>query len=182
MKDPMKVKELILEKLDLAEVMLEYGTSFVFHPGHVDEVQFRCPFHGKDKKPSARFYRQTKSCYCWYCRKTWDVIEFIKDKENLTFYQCLNHIIKKYRIDVSSIPDDPEFTDEKKKKISDIDIRISCVHKALLRLRGKMEFEKYNILCVYFLSTWYRKKEKHEDVKDSLSKLEDKIAKAEQCQ
>ena len=181
MKSPDKIKDFILEHVDLAEVMLEYDVSFVFHPGNADEVQYRCPFHGKDNKPSARYYRHTQTCYCWYCKKSWNVIEFIKEKEVLNYYQALKYIPTKYKLDLSSIPDEPEFVEEKKEKekvpvLSETDIRMTCVHKALLRMRGKLVFDKYIILCVYFLSLAYRAAG---DIQDSLSKLEEKILKAE---
>ena len=179
MKDPTKLKELILEKVDLASVMTGYGIQFTFNPAYADEVQYRCQFHGKgDNKPSARFYRQTKSCYCWVCRKRWNVIEFIKDKEVLNYYQALKYIASKYKLDLSSIPDDPEFVENKKELPSETILQLACMHKALLRMRGKLDFERYNVLCAYFLSTSYRDHE-HEDVRESLSKLEEKLLKAE---
>ena len=60
MKDIEKLKDLVLEKVDLAQVMLDYKVNFVFNPLKVDEAQFKCPFHGQDTKPSARYYRATK--------------------------------------------------------------------------------------------------------------------------
>lgn len=174
MKDLKKLKELILEKLDIAKVMEDYNVSFVFNPNHVDEVQFRCPFHGEDNKPSARLYKETNSAWCWVCRKRWDIISFVMDKENLSFRGALGHLIRKYKIDISSIPDGPtieplkEYSVPKIKKImSEIEIEISD-------LKYKIPFEKYNIFCAVYDNIEFRMSKNH-DVLSSAEKLKEKV-------
>lgn len=43
------------------------------------EEQISCPFHGKDTKPSARFYPETTNrpsgVWCFVCQKRWDCIK-----------------------------------------------------------------------------------------------------------
>lgn len=43
-----------------------------------DEEQFRCPFHGLDRKPSARVYPSSplgpSHAWCFVCRERWDAI------------------------------------------------------------------------------------------------------------
>jgi DNA primase len=174
-KDPIKLKDLILEKLDLAEVMLSYGVEFIYNPMKADEAQFRCPFHGKDNKPSARYYRSTQSCYCWVCTKKWDVISFIRDKENLGFLATIRHIIDRYKIDTSSIQEDPELKPPDEKDISDINIDIIFTKKKIKELRGKIPFEKYRALCSAYqmiLYAQYCGKDIASDIKKITSKLE----------
>ena len=168
MKDPRKLKELILEKTEFSNVLQDYGAEFVFNPSKAEEVQLRCPFHGNDRKPSARFYKETQSMFCWVCHKRWDVIEFIIDKENASFIQALNILVRKYQIDTSSIPDDPEFVQEKVKRSTALEfqralfsvgselpgttnVTIQTVELPLLKkeirlLRGKIFFKRYNAL------------------------------------
>jgi hypothetical protein len=154
MKSLKKLKELILEKIDLTSVMLQYKVPFIYDPRQVSEVQYRCPFHGDDNKPSARLYKNTKSTYCWVCHKSWDVVGFIQEKEELSFKGTLNFIIDRYRVDTSSIPDAPEFEERKPLDISmpdfqygepEIDPRIR------LDLRGVIGVEKYAPLSVAYL-------------------------------
>lgn len=181
MKNPEKLKELILEKLDFADVMLEYGVKFIYDPRIADEVQFRCPFHGRDNKPSARYYRYTQSSFCWVCKKRWDVISFIRDKEKLSFERALSYIINKYKIDDSGIPEDLESIFVKPKSDNQIHLRekilLHNLKKNIKDLKGKIGFDKYNALCWSWniISFTYSNKL---DISESLKKLEEKINKA----
>lgn len=114
MKDFVKIRDLILEHLDMTQIMIDYGVDFIYNPLHMDEVQLRCPFHGKDNKPSARLYKATNTCYCWVCQKRWNGIDFIKEKEGFSYGAAINYILKKFNIDISSIPDMPEKEDNPK--------------------------------------------------------------------
>lgn len=174
MKDPIKVKDLIIDKLNLADVMVEYGVQFQFNPLLVSQVQFKCPFHGKDTKPSARLYNETKSCFCWVCRKTWNVVSFIMEKEGLIFKHTLSFIIKKYKIDVSTIPDAPELV--LKSSPLDLDDKKVHFHKIranILELHG-IPFEKYRALCAAYFMVKYADV-CGADVLGDLKKIEDKI-------
>lgn len=161
MKDPQKLKDIVSEKIDFAQVLLDYNVGFVYDPRRVDEAQLRCPFHGPDKKPSARFYKSTQSLFCWVCRKRWDAIAFIMDKENMSFLQAIRFLINKYKIDISSIPDNPEFTLSKSSPStidsyetfiagnqSNIDLKL--IKKKIRSFRGKLSFKKYNALSTAY--------------------------------
>jgi hypothetical protein len=150
MKDSFLLKELILKNLDMAKVMLDYKVKFMFNPMKVNEAQFRCPFHGKDNKPSARFYRESQTCWCWVCQKSWDVVSFVMDKEQLYFKQAINFIIEKYKIDTSSISEDPEFKPPVTKQVSETETDLICLHRKIRGLRGKISFEKYKTACAAF--------------------------------
>lgn len=146
-----------MEKLDLATVMLSYGVSFVYSPKNAEEVQYRCPFHGKDNRPSARYYRKNNSCYCWFCKKKWTVIGFIQDKEKLHYLDTLLYIIDKYRIDTSVIPDDPEIKAPEKPVLSEDGIMRMQALNRLLDLRGKIPLEKYALLTTAYQMISYQK-------------------------
>ena len=176
MKDPIRLKELIIQKMDMARVMKDYHVHFVYNTDVADEVQFRCPFHGKDNKPSARFYRQTQSAFCWVCRKRWDVIDFVMEMENMTFIRAILHLIKKYNIDTSSIPDTPKLDIKKNSQLTDMNIRIKCLKNRIKDLKGKVFFEKYNkFMSVYNMILF--KENKKEDISQEISKLEIKLNK-----
>lgn len=173
MKDPIKLKSLILEQVDLAEVMLSYGVQFAFNPRHAAEVQFRCPFHGKDQNPSARLYRNTQSCFCWFCKKKWDVVSFIQDKEGYGFLNALKFIVERYRVDTSSIPEDPEIKLDPPPEVSNDDVNLTCIRRRLQELRGIIPLEKYRTLAyTYQMIGFYRSKEV--DVSETIKKLEAK--------
>ncbi len=165
MKDPVKLKELVQEKVDLGDVLQDYGAHFVYNPSKAEEVQLRCPFHGDDRKPSARYYKDSQSMFCWVCHKRWDLFEFIMDKEQTHFIHALKILVNKYKLDTSSIPDDPEFVQEKVKKSSQEDFdnalfggedilvdltgqksELSMMSKKIREHRGELPFDKYRAL------------------------------------
>jgi len=174
MKDPTRLKDLILEKVDLAQVMLGYNVGFTFDPTHADEVQYKCPFHGKDNKPSARFYRSTNSCYCWVCMKKWDPISFVMDKEKMRFIQALGYIVTRYSVDTSSIPDDPEFLSRKSDPVSESRLTLESIRSNIREMRGKIEFSRYRALCyAWFMVMFEASQEK--DVSVPVGKLKLKL-------
>lgn len=173
MKDATLLKERVINTLDLARIMLDYRVKFTYDPMQLDEVQYQCPFHGEDRKPSARFYRSTQSCYCWFCKKRWDVISFIMDKERLKFIEAIKYIINKYDIDTRDIPDSPDMR-IKKPQISMQNIELKRSEKNIKELRNKISFEKYNSLVF----AWYLiafQANKGVDVAESIKKLKNKI-------
>lgn len=185
MKDPQKIKDLIIEKVPLADVMVSYGVEFIYNPVRVSEAQLKCPFHGRDTKPSARLYNNTNSFFCWVCRKSWDVIAFIMDKENFTYRQALNYIVNRFKVDISSIPDKPtldlktmalpsqgditseNYEDNKK-------VLFKKVYKNLLEVKKKIPFDKYKALCGIYCHVRY-KDHCGDETLETLKKIEDKI-------
>lgn len=181
MKDLTKLKELVLKEVSMVDVLKSYGAHFMYSPDLADEVQFRCPIHGDDNKPSARFYRETQTCYCWVCQKRWDAISFVRDKENLNFVGAVLHLISKYRVDTSSIPDTPEFSpakpktaDQKKILAMQEDAFLISLKGKIRDFRGKIAVEKYAALCTVFNMIMFDKF-KEKDCSKSLKKLESKI-------
>ena len=173
MKDPIKVKELILSRLNLADIMLAYGVEFIYNPKLAEQVQFRCPFHGRDNKPSARLYNDTQTCYCWFCKKKWDVVSFIMQAENLSFRAALQYLTNRYRIDVSTIPDEPEIKKEKV-TVSYDNVNMMCLRNNIVELRQKISLEKYARLCFVFLNVSYDFS-RGLNVSESIRKIEDKV-------
>lgn len=157
MKDPLRLKELLDEKIDMAQVMLDYGVFFAYNPKSLSEAQFQCPFHGKDKKPSARFYKNTKSAWCWTCQKRWDLIGFVMEKEQAGFISAIKILIDKYNIDTSSIPETPKLEYQKADEVyhSTI-IEIGILNKLKDLRKRKLLFEKYNVLCSLYLKIKYQ--------------------------
>lgn len=173
------LKDLILKKVLLSDVLQGYQVEFMYDPNKADEVQFRCPIHGKDNKPSARFYKETQSCYCWVCHKRWDVISFIGDKESLSFVESIKHIVNKYKLDTSGLPD-LDIESVKPKIIPKIDqkrqenIFIISIRSKLKDYRGKIPFEKYRALCGAFYMILYDQY-KDLNVMPNLIKFESKL-------
>ena len=49
------------------------------------EQQVRCPFHGKDNKPSARIYPDSDRFYCYVCKESLDAFSFFTKHVGLDF-------------------------------------------------------------------------------------------------
>ena len=174
MKDPIRLKDLILKTLDLGRVMLDYKVKFMINPMGMNEAQLRCPFHGQDNKPSARFYRSTQLFHCWVCQKTWNVISFVGDKEQLHFMGTLRFLVEKYKIDTSSIPDDPELNLPETKSVSESDIYAIYLRNRVYALKGKIPFERYRIICFAYYMLCYDQF-LGTDILDKAKKLEEKL-------
>ena len=174
MKDLRKLKDLVVENVNLADVMEQYGVHFTYSPKHADEVQYKCPFHGKDNKPSARLYNTTESCWCFYCKKRWDVISFIEDKEKLSFINSIKYIINRYHVDTSSIPDDVSIQSSKPPEASDNRADLIYLKNNIVALRQKIDLAKYKALCMGYLMVEFAAF-KGADVSVSMRKLGRKL-------
>jgi len=175
MKDPIKLKDLITTKLDMSKLMLDYNVSFIYSPQHAEEVQYRCPFHGRDNKPSARFYRSTNSSHCFKCRKTWNPVSFVMDKENFHFVQAVSYLINRYNIDTSSIQDDPDLKLPTTKPISELDVKMLTIRNNIREQRGRVPLERYQALCFAYYMISFKLSQKLDIIKD-VEKLESKLA------
>lgn len=58
-----------------------------------------CPFHN-ERTPSFSVNKQRNFCYCFSCKKGGSPVNFIMEKEGLTYHEALLHLAKKYGIEV----------------------------------------------------------------------------------
>lgn len=68
-----------------------------------------CPFHN-EKTPSFSVNRGKNFCYCFSCKKGGSPVNFIMEKEGLSYHDALIHLAKKYGIEVN----ERELTDEER--------------------------------------------------------------------
>ncbi len=68
-----------------------------------------CPFHN-EKTPSFVVSPSKGLCKCFSCGKGGNVVHFIMEHEQLSYYEALKHLAKKYNIEVK----ERELTDEEK--------------------------------------------------------------------
>jgi hypothetical protein len=95
-------------QVSAADVLIYHGVTL--HKGGAEE-QISCPFHGEDRKPSARYYPPKggglSGVWCFVCREPWDAISLWKKFSGETkFSEILFHIEKAFGIvpPESSIP------------------------------------------------------------------------------
>lgn len=91
--------EAILEQVRMTTVLRDYHVEFL---NSGEPEQLHCPFHHPDTNRSARFYPDDDSVYCFVCDKTWNVINFIKEKEELTFGETLRFLKQHYHVEIAT--------------------------------------------------------------------------------
>lgn len=70
-----------------------------------------CPFHN-ERTPSFSVSRKRNFCYCFSCKKGGSPVNFIMNKEGLSYHEALLHLAKKYDIEVK----ERELTDEERQR------------------------------------------------------------------
>ncbi|MBD5348430.1 MAG: DNA primase [Bacteroides sp.] len=73
-----------------------------------------CPFHN-ERTPSFSVNKQRNFCYCFSCKKGGSPVNFIMEKEGLSYHEALLHLAKKYGIEVI----EKELTDEERERQSE---------------------------------------------------------------
>lgn len=49
----------------------------------------KCPFH-EEKKPSMHYIKDKNRIHCFSCNKTWDTIDFVQEKNGITFPEAVH--------------------------------------------------------------------------------------------
>lgn len=98
----------IHEKVTAYDVLRRNGVRLQ-QMGDDREEQFSCPFHGEDKKPSARVYPATDNgashVWCFVCQETgWDAIGLWRKFNNLSFGQALYRLEREFDLRTPEAP------------------------------------------------------------------------------
>lgn len=107
--DPATVQK-IKDSADIVEVVSDYvhlirrGSNFMG----------LCPFHN-ERTPSFSVNRRKNFCYCFSCKKGGGPVNFIMEKEGLSYHEALLHLARKYGIEVQ----ERELTDEERRRQSE---------------------------------------------------------------
>lgn len=73
-----------------------------------------CPFHN-EKTPSFSVNSVRNFCYCFSCKKGGSPVNFIMEKEGLSYHDALLHLAQKYNIKV----EEKEHTDEERRQMNE---------------------------------------------------------------
>lgn len=98
--------------------------------------QIHCPFHGQDKKPSARVYpdsaRGPSGVWCWVCRRPWDVIGLQMQFSGCNFSQALTELERGYGLTTPEMPEGVrENVDETDEALNEFEILYDTCERRL---------------------------------------------------
>lgn len=108
--------EQIKDRVTAGDVLSRHGVELYKHG--LQEEQLSCPFHGTDKKPSARYFPDSgqsgSHVWCFVCRERWDVFRlWMKFTSVEKFGEALFQIERAFGItppETNEIPDfEPEY-------------------------------------------------------------------------
>lgn len=77
------MKDEILDNIKMINILDKYGIEY-------RNNKLRCPFHGEDRRPSAKAYE--KNFHCFTCQRHLDVIGFVEEYFNLSFREAMQKI------------------------------------------------------------------------------------------
>lgn len=101
--------EAIKSRVSAHEVLRRGGVDL--RKGDDEEEQFSCPFHGQDRRPSARVYpadaNNLSHAWCFVCQERWDAITLwrkFNGGEDKHFTQVLAEIERAYGLETPELP------------------------------------------------------------------------------
>lgn len=95
----MEPKDLIKQKLDIAEIIGEYVQ---LKPAGTGSLKGLCPFH-TERSPSFHVSRERQIYKCFGCDKGGDIFSFVMEMEGMTFPEALRHLGRRAGVEI------PEF-------------------------------------------------------------------------
>lgn len=134
----------IKEQVSISQVLSYYKIDFY---NYGEREQIHCPFH-LDKKKSARVFYSTNTLFCWTCNKVWDVVEFVKDMEEIDFYKACGFLCRVFGIQNITSDYMKKFNKYRKKlpsSLNDYSRSMERIFKLHLR----------NLTCVQFYDNIY---------------------------
>jgi len=137
----------IHEKVAAYDVLTRFGVSLRYGSR---EEQFSCPFHGKDTKPSARYYPESGTkhshAWCFVCQESWDAIKLWRkfNDDTIPFTVSLAQIEKAYGIETPDL----QRTQQEAQKDEELEQLFSACESRLVANKQCFAPKGYLTLCV----------------------------------
>lgn len=103
----------ILNNVDILDVIGE--DTHLIQQGNGDEYMGSCPFH-TDRHPSLSVNAQKQVFHCFSCGRSGNVISYIKQRDDVSFFEALNKLADDYEISLDGIisQEDKEVSEKRK--------------------------------------------------------------------
>lgn len=142
----------VSERFTAYEALTEIGVELI---DKETELQIRCPWHGPDNKPSARYYAgQDPHFHCYTCKLHLDGIAIYAKQRGMEFMRALSELERRFSIKTprrpeASIeaPQDRSGADYESKAWSDVPRIMAMLEAKLLRLRSSAPMLDYVKWC-----------------------------------
>ena len=133
----------ILDAVDIVDVV----SDFVHLRRRGANYIGLCPFHN-EKTPSFSVSRSKGICKCFSCGKGGSAVNFIMEHEQMSYYEALKYLAKKYHIEVK----ERELTDKEKQEQSERENMLVINEFAMKQFEGNIygTDEGRNIGLSYF--------------------------------
>lgn len=110
----MESKDLIKQKLEIAEIIGEYVQ---LKPAGTGSMKGLCPFH-TERSPSFHVSRERQIYKCFGCDKGGDIFSFVMEMEGMTFPEALRHLGRRAGVEIPDFrPQAPGLQDKRERMI-----------------------------------------------------------------
>lgn len=110
----MEPKDLIKQKLDIAEIIGEYVQ---LKPAGTGSLKGLCPFH-TERSPSFHVSRERQIYKCFGCDKGGDIFSFVMEMEGMTFPEALRHLGRRAGVEIPEFrPQAPGLQDKRERML-----------------------------------------------------------------
>jgi DNA primase len=139
---------------DTYDVLTENGIEI---PDRNTDFQISCPFHGPDRRPSARYYGSSSKphFHCYTCKFHAGPIDLYAKFKNVHFMDALKELERRFQIKVPRRPNYDEETKTRDKSTpnyksdawKDVPRVLEALEKKLIRIRDKVSMLDYVKFC-----------------------------------
>ncbi len=133
----MTLTEDILSRIDIVDIISQY----VDLKKNGRNYTWLCPFHN-EKTPSFVVSEDKQIFKCFWCGKWWNAVTFLKDIENIEFYDAIKILAEKAWVELKDYNNDKT----KNKKEIDLKDKLININKTALNFFHKKLFEDDNAL------------------------------------
>ncbi|MEK9156985.1 MAG: DNA primase, partial [Patescibacteria group bacterium] len=110
----MEPKDLIKQKLEIAEIISEYVQ---LKPAGTGSMKGLCPFH-TERSPSFHVSRERQLYKCFGCDKGGDIFSFVMEMEGMTFPEALRHLGRRAGVEIPDFrPQTPGLQDKRERML-----------------------------------------------------------------
>lgn len=129
------IDQVTAQKIKDAADIVEVVSDYVHLVRRGANYMGLCPFHN-ERTPSFSVSKRKNFCFCFSCKKGGSPVNFIMEKEGLSYHDALLHLARKYGIEVK----ERELTDEERAAQSERESMLVANEWAM----GKMESDMHD--------------------------------------